>query len=314
MRRTDYLKASPPMFQSRLLDRFTRVHPAVPVLIYAPVIVSCSSLGRPGRAGGTRSGSSSCGYALWTLFEYWLHRIVFHFEPEDGIGARLHWMIHGVHHDHPNDPLRLVMPPAASIPLRSSSSARSGWSLGAVHAPGVGRRLPDRLPGLRRDPLPPAPPHAHDARSASGCASCTCATTSRTTRSGFGISAPYWDVVFRTYRAARRAGDGTRPGSRHAVAPVSQFEEDGRRGRRRAAGGRRDRARSRPAAPARSVPARQAAALAATGFVAGAATVAVVHRRRSRMPRRKRRKHGGAIGEIVSSNSFLVDVHLLRRD
>jgi hypothetical protein len=61
------------------------------------------------------------------------------------------------------------------------------------------------------------------------------------------------------------------------------------------------------------VPARQAAALAATGFVAGAATVAVVHRRRSRTPRRKR-KRKGALGEIVSSNSFLVDVHLLRRD
>ncbi len=30
---------------------------------------------------------------------------------------RLHWMIHGVHHDHPNDPLRLVMPPSASVPL-----------------------------------------------------------------------------------------------------------------------------------------------------------------------------------------------------
>jgi hypothetical protein len=62
------------------------------------------------------------------------------------------------------------------------------------------------------------------------------------------------------------------------------------------------------------VPARQAAALAATGFVAGAATVAVVHRRRGRLPRRRRRKGKGALGEIVSSNSFLVDVHLLRRD
>ena len=61
------------------------------------------------------------------------------------------------------------------------------------------------------------------------------------------------------------------------------------------------------------VPARQAAALAATGFVAGAATVAVVHRRRTRLPRRKRRKMPG-LGEIVSSNSFLVDVHLIRRD
>jgi hypothetical protein len=59
-----------------------------------------------------------------------------------------------------------------------------------------------------------------------------------------------------------------------------------------------------------AVPARQAAALAATGFVAGAATVAVVSRRRSRRLRRRRK----ALGQIVSSSSFLVDVHLLRRD
>jgi len=76
-----------------------------------------------------------------------------------------------------------------------------------------------------------------------------------------------------------------------------------------------------PAAPAViesalpvAVPARQAAALAATGFVAGAATVAVVHRRRTRVPRRKRKKAKGGLGEIVASNSFLVDVHLLKRD
>jgi hypothetical protein len=59
------------------------------------------------------------------------------------------------------------------------------------------------------------------------------------------------------------------------------------------------------------VPARQAVAIAATGFVAGAATVAVVSRRRS-SPRRRRRRKGG-VGEIVASNSFLVDVHLIRR-
>jgi hypothetical protein len=59
------------------------------------------------------------------------------------------------------------------------------------------------------------------------------------------------------------------------------------------------------------VPARQAAALAATGFVAGAATAAVVQARRSRFPRRRRKARG--LGEIVASNSFLVDVHLIRR-
>ena len=69
-------------------------------------------------------------------------------------------------------------------------------------------------------------------------------------------------------------------------------------------------------APAPGVAARgaakQAAALAATGFVAGAATVAVVAHRRGRSARRRRRKKG-VVGEIVGSNSFLVDVHLVRR-
>jgi hypothetical protein len=73
-----------------------------------------------------------------------------------------------------------------------------------------------------------------------------------------------------------------------------------------------------PAEPAGAlIPGRQVAALAATGFVAGAATVALVHRRRTKLPRRFRKKKGGgrvALGDVVSSNSFLVDVHLLRRD
>ena len=61
------------------------------------------------------------------------------------------------------------------------------------------------------------------------------------------------------------------------------------------------------------VPVRQAAALAATGFVAGAAAVAVASRRAPRLVRRGRRSRKGVVGEILSSNSFLVDVHLVRR-
>ena len=68
-----------------------------------------------------------------------------------------------------------------------------------------------------------------------------------------------------------------------------------------------------PSEPA-ALPARQAAALAATGFAAGAVTAAVVTRRRARRPARRSKRKKGVVGEIVSSNSFLVDVHLLRRD
>src|SRR3954449_1249252 len=138
MRRSEDLKAPPPMFESPLLDRFTRVHPAVPVLIYLPVISALFVMGaiRVGLLGAI--GLALGGYAVWTLTEYWLHRVVFHFEPERGIGARLHWMVHGVHHDHPNDPMRLVMPPSASVPLALIFYGIFLLVLGADHATAFG--------------------------------------------------------------------------------------------------------------------------------------------------------------------------------
>src|SRR5262245_26003752 len=43
--RTTQLSASPPMFKSRFLDFFTRVHPAVPAIVYVPVVAVCIWLG-----------------------------------------------------------------------------------------------------------------------------------------------------------------------------------------------------------------------------------------------------------------------------
>jgi hypothetical protein len=56
----------------------------------------------------------------------------------------------------------------------------------------------------------------------------------------------------------------------------------------------------------------QAAVVAAGTFVAGAATLAVVHRHRARkQAARQRRARGKALRSIVASRSFLVDVHIL---
>jgi sterol desaturase/sphingolipid hydroxylase (fatty acid hydroxylase superfamily) len=57
------------------------------------------------------------GILLWTLFEYLIHRYVFHYEPKTRLGKRVHYIVHGVHHDYPNDARRLVMPPSISVPL-----------------------------------------------------------------------------------------------------------------------------------------------------------------------------------------------------
>ncbi|HET9105198.1 MAG TPA: hypothetical protein VFN55_17745 [Solirubrobacteraceae bacterium] len=62
-----------------------------------------------------------------------------------------------------------------------------------------------------------------------------------------------------------------------------------------------------------TLPAVQAAAAAATGFVAGAATLALVRRHSARKTARvtARRTAGGL--PIVGTRSFLVDVHLIAK-
>lgn len=72
---------------------------------------------------------------------------------------------------------------------------------------------------------------------------------------------------------------------------------------------------SAPPARSRALGARQAAAMTATGFVAGAATAVLVARRARTLALRggRRRRRKGPLGEIVASNSFLIDVHVLRR-
>ncbi|MET0731041.1 MAG: sterol desaturase family protein, partial [Solirubrobacterales bacterium] len=116
--RTARLSASPPLFQSRFLDFFSRIHPVVPALIYIPVIAVLVVLGANAGQGALEIiGLFLAGLLIWSLSEYWLHRKVFHWDPDHPIGHRLHFIIHGVHHDHPNDKMRLVMPPGASIPL-----------------------------------------------------------------------------------------------------------------------------------------------------------------------------------------------------
>jgi dihydroceramide fatty acyl 2-hydroxylase len=117
VRRADTLRDSPRMFESDLLDRFSRVHPITPLLFFVPVVALLAGLGIQREGTGPAVLWMLGGLVFWTFAEYWLHRTVFHFEPDHPLGRRLHFIIHGVHHDHPNDRMRLVMPPSASLPL-----------------------------------------------------------------------------------------------------------------------------------------------------------------------------------------------------
>ena len=205
-RRSEVLKASPRMFHSDVLDRLSRVHPVVPVLIFLPAITVLAGTAA-GRMGALETLAwIGGGYVFWTFTEYWLHRAVFHFEPEDGIGARLHWIMHGVHHDHPNDPMRLVMPPSVSVPLAALFYLAFYFVLGSTYALGFGAGF---LGGYLFYDMAHYHMHHHKPRTRLGkrFRELHMRHHFQDDTRGFGVSAPWWDHAFGT---APRSGRGER--------------------------------------------------------------------------------------------------------
>jgi dihydroceramide fatty acyl 2-hydroxylase len=194
--RAELLRASPPLFATPLLDRFTRVHPAAPPLIFLPAVGAFAGLAVQGQD------------ALAVLIEigYWVHRAVFHFEPEQGLGARLHWMVHGVHHDHPHDPRRLVLPPVLSVPLAAVFIGLFVLALGPTWAWGVCVGFFSGY--VLYDVLHYALHHRHPrSRLGRWLRELHMRHHFEDDQRGFGVSVPWWDIVFGTYSdRARRSG------------------------------------------------------------------------------------------------------------
>lgn len=56
------------------------------------------------------------GFAAWSFFEYVLHRYLFHIAETAFKGSkRLQYIIHGVHHEYPNDAQRTLLPTLPKI-------------------------------------------------------------------------------------------------------------------------------------------------------------------------------------------------------
>jgi len=188
------------MFQSDAIEFFSKVHPATPLIIYLPLIGASLYLAfaRNELSVLTTIELFGLGVVLWSLLEYIIHRFAFHHEPSSKLGKQFHFIVHGVHHDYPNDAKRLVMPPAVSVPLAvvffviflavfrtGTLPVWAGFVFGyvcydsihyAIHHFPLKGRLWNRLKQhhLRH--------HFHD------------------DHTGFGVSSPLWDYVFGTNR------------------------------------------------------------------------------------------------------------------
>jgi sterol desaturase/sphingolipid hydroxylase (fatty acid hydroxylase superfamily) len=106
------------LFKNPFLEYFSHIHPATPLVVYIPVVILSEYFGFK-FISNTLYGIifTFFGIFLWTLLEYLIHRFAFHYLPKSERGKKIHFLVHGVHHDYPRDSTRLVMPLPVSIPL-----------------------------------------------------------------------------------------------------------------------------------------------------------------------------------------------------
>lgn len=105
------------LFKSDLLERFTYIHPAVPFFFWTPIVTFLCFYSLTTQALSWTQfllwGAS--GLLTWTFVEYWLHRTLFHWDAQGKFGKFIVYIFHGNHHEVPDDPYRLVMPPLPAV-------------------------------------------------------------------------------------------------------------------------------------------------------------------------------------------------------
>lgn len=190
-------KGQAQLFQSELMENMTKTHPVVIYSMYFPVIALMLYYGYDykGLSIGLEVLLFIVGTLFWSLFEYVMHRYLFHMIVEKPRARRFVYTMHGVHHEFPRDKERLFMPPVPSMiiatVLFSLFYLAMGWNAlaffpgflfgyliyGSMHFAIHAFAPPKFLKALWRNH------HLHHYKAEN---------------KGFGVSSVLWDVVFRT--------------------------------------------------------------------------------------------------------------------
>ncbi len=109
------------VFENGLLELASRAHPVTPGVWFLPLAAWAVLRGAAGPLGlAATLGLFGAGVLLWSGLEYLLHRVVMHGllrHAETDARRFRAFMVHGYHHEFPNDRMRLVMPPMISWPI-----------------------------------------------------------------------------------------------------------------------------------------------------------------------------------------------------
>ena len=179
------------------MEMMTKTHPVVVYCMYFPVIAFMLYYGltHKGLSAGLEIVLFLGGALLWTLFEYVMHRFLFHMVAESPRAKKFVYTMHGVHHEYPRDKERLFMPPVPSIIVAVTifyiMYSIMGWNVlsffpgflfgyivyGSMHYAIHAFAPPKFMKALWRNH------HLHHYKAP---------------EKGFGVSSVLWDVVFGT--------------------------------------------------------------------------------------------------------------------
>jgi 4-hydroxysphinganine ceramide fatty acyl 2-hydroxylase len=188
------------MFKSDLLEFFSHVHPITPLVLYLPVVAYSLyfAVWREELPSLLILALFVVGWLIWTLLEYVIHRFVFHYEPKSRLGKVLHFVVHGVHHDYPNDASRLVMPPVVSVPLAVLFYLLFALVFGRFFSPIIAGLISGYI---FYDSLHYATHHFVMRKGVwSWLKQYHLRHHFQDDHAGYGVSSPLWDYVFRTNR------------------------------------------------------------------------------------------------------------------
>lgn len=103
------------MFSSAKVDYFFKWHWWSAHVTFLPLAAVLLFLAFSGLPLGQAVLSMIAGIFLWTLFEYSMHRFLFHLTGDSPFLKHFHYVVHGMHHAHATDPLRVIFPPFLSV-------------------------------------------------------------------------------------------------------------------------------------------------------------------------------------------------------
>ena len=114
-----HTKGTKTIFENKLLEKLTRTHIAVPLVLFSIISSGLMIYGFQNEYVTALSAPLLFfgGLLSFTLVEYIMHRFVFHLNPKTEKQEKFAYKVHGVHHDYPKDKDRLAMPIPLSLTL-----------------------------------------------------------------------------------------------------------------------------------------------------------------------------------------------------